>query len=322
MKLGSFAEIEIKDWQDLRGQLDELIPAPMHSMNRFFSGRSLRPISAEHHRWVFRGQPHDWCLQPTLERLEDQGIDADFAEKDSLQTFKRKAGRYVHHVPPSEDNLAWLALMQHYGAPTRLLDWTFSAYVAAYFACRELPESYGVLYCLNLTVLEHARAKWIEEHRAKKPELWDEVSPGAALGSEPLFSRFILPTDGATCQLRGAVRDAGLVFPVEPSIESERLASQQGLLMTSSERAGGFQGFLIRMSERSEGKLIMKLRIPAPSKVDFMRHLDAANIHAMSLFPDMDGLCRMIGETLLISGTRIPSSSRPPKFKPLGRSEC
>jgi hypothetical protein len=59
-------------------------------------------------------------------------------EKHMIRDFKRKLHHYTPHVPEDEDVIEWLALMRHYGAPTRLLDFTYSFFVACYFAVNRL----------------------------------------------------------------------------------------------------------------------------------------------------------------------------------------
>jgi hypothetical protein len=75
--------------------------------------------------WVFRGQGNEcWPLCSSLERLE--ATDKPEAEIAVLSEFQRKAITHLQpHLVP-EDVFGWLALMQHYGAPTRLQDWTRS----------------------------------------------------------------------------------------------------------------------------------------------------------------------------------------------------
>ena len=61
---------------------------------------------------------------------------AVWSEQESriLRIFKRKAHLLLEHLPDEDDSFEWLALMQHHGAPTRLLDFTWSPFVAAFFA--------------------------------------------------------------------------------------------------------------------------------------------------------------------------------------------
>ena len=99
--------------------------------------RELPPQEPKHW-WLFRGMPRNFPLQTSLERaLIDADIGLEEApqiERKLLKEFKRRAHFYVDPLPAQGDVLGWLALMQHYGAPTRLLDWTYSFFVAAFFA--------------------------------------------------------------------------------------------------------------------------------------------------------------------------------------------
>src|ERR1041384_342644 len=77
--------------------------------------------------WAFRGQQDaTWPLFSALSRylltfrIHPQAWQAQ--EARMLRIFKRKAHQFLQHIPPPDDDLQWLALMQHHGAPTRLLD--------------------------------------------------------------------------------------------------------------------------------------------------------------------------------------------------------
>ena len=54
-----------------------------------------------------------------------------------LDDFQRAAHHYESNLPPGGQVVDWFTLMQHHGAPTRMLDWTRSPYVALYFAMKE-----------------------------------------------------------------------------------------------------------------------------------------------------------------------------------------
>lgn len=102
--------------------------------------------------FIFRGHANSlWKLQSTLERILGEKWSAEYARKFesySLDAFKSKYHIYSgnEHVPKSK--LSWLSVMQHYGVPTRLIDFTSSPYIALYFAL----EAYFPLSKHDLTV--------------------------------------------------------------------------------------------------------------------------------------------------------------------------
>lgn len=106
--------------------------------------------------WCFRGHGDStWHLDPSLDRASVRkihfpiGVKISGEEKASLRLsareeeaslilkFKQQAHHYLSKLPADGKILDWLALMQHFGAPTRLLDWTASPFVALYFATRD-----------------------------------------------------------------------------------------------------------------------------------------------------------------------------------------
>lgn len=91
--------------------------------------QAVKGSQASGRRW-FRGQrDHRWGLQPGVARKS-----AHLSEEVTLlKEFKRDAANRTNFRP--SDGWEWLTLAQHYGLPTRLLDWTEDPLVALYFAC-------------------------------------------------------------------------------------------------------------------------------------------------------------------------------------------
>jgi hypothetical protein len=99
-------------------------------------------FTSSHDGWAFRGlQDADWKLKSSLSRYLESFV-PDMAswrdrEARALRIFRRKAHNYLPNADVLADNLRCLALMQHHGAPTRLLDFTKSPFVAAFFALNQ-----------------------------------------------------------------------------------------------------------------------------------------------------------------------------------------
>ena len=96
-------------------------------------------LTTQFEGWIFRGQEDaSWSLDTSLSRYLGQYMpDASqwpTREERALRIFRRKAHNFLDDPGVLEDDLRCLALMQHHGSPTRMLDFTKSPFVAAYFA--------------------------------------------------------------------------------------------------------------------------------------------------------------------------------------------
>lgn len=86
--------------------------------------------------WIFKGLRRDcWPLKHTFERSCERFNIPENKRRElesyMIREFKRRLHHYTANTPSINETDEWLALMQHHGAPTRLLDFTYSPYVAA-----------------------------------------------------------------------------------------------------------------------------------------------------------------------------------------------
>src|ERR1051325_10040142 len=103
------------------------------------SWKDARNVQSDLQGWRFRGHTvSSWRLSSRLEREAKQvGCEIDKLanrERWILREFRRRAHHYLTNLPDENQLIEWLALIQHHGGPTRLLDFSYSFYVAAFFA--------------------------------------------------------------------------------------------------------------------------------------------------------------------------------------------
>jgi FRG domain len=130
--------------------VNELVVETWDSLAQEIFADSLNPKLDRHRSpYAFRGQGGDYPLTPGVMRLQHELADVSRIERRLFESFKKHAHQTVR---PDFSEWDWLALAQHYGLPTRLLDWTYSPFVALHFMTSNLREfdQDGVIWCANL----------------------------------------------------------------------------------------------------------------------------------------------------------------------------
>ncbi len=123
-------------WSDIRDQL-ESFPLSPTKITAWEEGPFANEIGPqiEDGGWIFRGQASKFALEPSIWRQESS-LPVPALELMVLNEFKARARNHLNPRSIPTTTLDWLALMQHHGAPTRLLDFSYSPFVALYFAIR------------------------------------------------------------------------------------------------------------------------------------------------------------------------------------------
>lgn len=113
---------------------------------------------------IFRGQGKghkEWPIVPKA--LRDEYKDGDHYE--AIERFRRECP-LAGYEP--RNGLVDLAVAQHYGLATHLLDWTTNPLVALFFACSEQPDSDGEVFVLN-------KQEAVSEEEENEPDKWKEI---------------------------------------------------------------------------------------------------------------------------------------------------
>jgi hypothetical protein len=236
-------------------------------------------LSPRYANWAFRGHGDArWALESTLaRRFKIAGIDQRAwitQESRILRIFKRKAHLFLDHIPDDRDSFRWLALMQHHGAPTRLLDFTWSPYVAAFFALENaIGES--AIWAVSPPALSEPLSLTIKGKRRK-------VDP-ERLGPwyEGNYERYFLGNKYS------------FINYGEPHIMNQRLIAQSGTFVIPSTLLAPVDEIL---NSYPEPKRVLVKFILATSKLreTAMLELYSMNISYYTLFPGLDGLARSL----------------------------
>jgi hypothetical protein len=251
-KKANMKEIELKNWSEF----DQI-------------------IEKKHYRkWIFRGESDaNWELKSSLHRAFEEAqeihtngkgktkkLDKISHEQVMIDRFKCNAHLYLNNLPTKDDTLSWLSLMQHYGAPTRLLDFKFSPYVALFFAL-ETGKSEAAIYLIN--------------HDSIKND--DDTLSG--IDRLESYSNILTPQKA---------QEHSYLLAFEPTFSNQRLLAQQGLFVASNTLAESHGEIL----KKHNSNQVQKIIVPKELRFEGLRKLNKMNINSANIYPGLDGFCK------------------------------
>jgi hypothetical protein len=241
----------------------------------------------------FRGEREEYGgtrLRPKLYRgtakLTVRSLEALLKLEDSLfDDFKRCGGPLCESMP--EDDWEWYFLMQHYGGPTRLLDWSDGALMALHFAIRDYPRASGdaLVYALDagwlagvlddLPTYGRVERKWRKycQHSHDDKEEWTET---------------YLPQSG---DARDEIPLPKMPLLWDPPHVTRRFAAQRSRFMIF----GRDPQWLTELAKKGGSKLCA-IAIKEECIPEIKREIRGAGVTESVIFPDLDGLGRELSQ--------------------------
>jgi hypothetical protein len=273
----------IKSWADFQNFIDQI--------DTRSSSDGKRP------GWAYRGEgqwnkPLESSLEKeanrskiSLDKLYESRI-----EQGMIRRFKREYPRMSSSLPPDNDHMGWLSIMQHHGSPTRLLDITYSIYVALYFSLWNYsPNDIAALWCFNIDWLH---AGWNENPPRGYAKEFDSDLEGRYLKLFNIVLHHRKPK----------------VYVVNPYVFPERLVLQQSGFLLPLDVTKPFMDNLASMPLDPRGMTpnkngnhrVLKLQLMFTERaLDEVRYrLLRMNINNATLFPGLDGFARSLKDRL------------------------
>lgn len=233
--------------------------------------------------YIFRGHADaNWRLESSLERTLTAKWSVENARKFenySISEFKSKFHLYDQTNIEPGSTLAWLSLMQHYGVPTRLLDFTESPYVALYFALESYTPSSNsnfAVYAIDYTALMEASLQYIRDRDIEFKEDRLTLSKNSDKIFDNIVDRF----------------SYDIAWVSEPQRLNDRLDRQSGSFLISGNRGIRVEEILNSSIYNGVGKI--KYVINAELYESCFALLRRMNITSKTLYGNLDGLAKAI----------------------------
>jgi hypothetical protein len=271
---------------ELQGQFSH--QKPIDDINQLWdTGHRL----ADHRRHLYRGETNAaHRLHTTLDRQTQHpargscqpGPSARDIETLAFRSFQREAHHHLspEELPQGDDPMEWLAVMRHYGAPTRLLDWSYSFWVSLFFAAAG--------------ARDQAASVWVVDDE------WAQEVATDALRKKTNCALQMYEGD-LHCRARGTfdhvyVQECGETPFVQKQNawrRNARLVAQQGCFLCPGDVTQCFQSNLAAMRKHpaTVGRSPV-LRVDFSPKLipDILDRLDSYGVNYATMYPDLEGI--------------------------------
>lgn len=256
--------IRIKSW----GELQEALFFEAFSQNL---GRFRSP-------YAFRGMTSsEFDLQPSLMRLGHEQDALPIIERALIRNFRKYADRDVTRTLSFWE---WLALAQHHGLPTRILDWTFSPFVALHFATDDLTKSHldAIIWMVNFE----------ETNKLVHPTLLAELQSERTVAfSVEMLGK--LYNDVFQWSAEEQMQSHPFVLFLEPPSLDQRIINQFGVFSLMSSLHVDLRHWLA-VQQAHTPDIVRKIIIPKELKWEVRDKLDQMNLTERVIMPGLDGL--------------------------------
>jgi hypothetical protein len=214
-------------------------------------------------RYLFRGQNQPWRLRTSFHRKGRADL-GRFLNEDVPALYKHLSARtkHVFNLGNPDENGAFFNLIQHHGYPTPLLDWTYSPYVAAFFAFRGITNDKATSAAPDAKVRIHVFDQ--ENWRRDLRQILFLVAPRLHVS----IGEFL-------------------------AIENERMIPQQAASTITN--VDDIETY-IRGIEANGKTYLRAIDLPVTDRRNVVRDLSYMGITAGSLFPGLDGACQELTE--------------------------
>lgn len=276
--------------------VSELLNILKNYQNQFIGG---------HHRnaFVFRGMSNKkWFLLPGKFReftesqnsstVEENSIEGEIYHSDEneiIAHFKKEASGFLPHIS-QEDNFTWLQYAQHFGVPTRLLDFTSNPLIALYFCCKSESNTEGSIYIINTTSFQ----TWSGDE-------FFCSNLGLECTREAMINSIMNGISGYSDYDEERLEKQRPVFFIPPYID-QRMSAQLSCfllwgknknsleMMAKKENKMNINSHGIAVKKSNDQRFLSKIVVSSKSKHHIMKELDLLGINEKTMFPGLDGI--------------------------------
>lgn len=263
---------------------------PVRSLEQYF--KYIKLITYSSYSW-FRGEPQDYdCLIPKLYRnITDEEVSVQHQkERNYFLEFRRRARSFTQGIDIN-DIWSWYFLIQHYGGPTRLLDWTQDAAIALFFALdtdldteRDKTDNPIVTVVQAMALVYYAFSEIGEEELDNPSVLYPGETP-----TEKWISNITAPNT----PLIDAIPNSPI--PLLPPYSDPRITAQRSCFTLFGKRINGFcKDKKQIVCPCCNQRIFSKLVIDGREKNNLRRELTKIGVSSGRVYPGLDGISKEI----------------------------